>query len=104
MAFEPRITDPDVSEAALQACRLAGKYLLNVLASVGVDPESIATQTDALDQVWPAPWAYDAWCAWHSCRIALRSAGWDVADIAVDRRTEWRTTSTYTETPLEDDS
>ncbi|HVL81931.1 MAG TPA: hypothetical protein VM840_10105 [Actinomycetota bacterium] len=89
--MEPRPPADESLSQALLACELAGMHLLNALRSVGIDPAEIRTQAEALDHVWPAAWAYDAWSAWHACRVALRTAGWDTLPIEVDRRTGWRT-------------
>ena len=84
------MTDEDQLSSALLACELAGMHLLNALKSIGIDPAEIQTQAEALDRVWPTPWAYDAWSAWHACRVALRNAGWDISPITEDRRSGWR--------------
>ena len=74
----------------LLACAQGGHHLLNALRYLGIDPEQIRTQEEALAAKWPMPWAYDVWCAWHACEIALRTAEWP-EDITHDRRTGWRT-------------
>lgn len=85
-----------LSDDTVLACLLAGKHLLNALRSLGVDPAQLDTQWDALQNVWPAKWGYDAWCAWHACRIVVREAGLDLEEeISRDRRDEWRTSGQY---------
>lgn len=81
---------------ALSAVLQGGKHLLNALRWLGVEPDSLETQFDALSyDEWPSPWAYDVWCAWHACRIVLRRAGWPVEEIAIDHRTHWRTSAHF---------
>lgn len=77
------------------ALLMAGRHLLNVLRSEDIEPSRIAYQAEALDRVWPTRWAYDAWSAWHACRIGLRRAGYDPQEISVDHRTGWRTAGTH---------
>jgi CheY-like chemotaxis protein len=90
----------DDEQFTAMACLLAGRHLLNVLRSIGVQPDEIRTQAEALRQVWPAEWAYDAWCAWHACRIALRHLGIPDDEIAVDNRAQWRTAAKYVAGPV----
>lgn len=87
----------DLSDESILACLLAGKHLLNALRSIGIDPDEIHTQYDALQTVWPSKWGYDAWCAWHACRIVVREAGLDLDQIARDKRQDWRTSGQYVE-------
>jgi hypothetical protein len=96
--FPPRgPEDSPLSDEAILACVLAGRHLLNAMRSIGIEPSEIETQNDALQKVWPTKWGYDSWCAWHACRIILRRAGWDIDDIAIDRRHGWRTSASYVE-------
>lgn len=93
------VSEPEagLSDEAVLACVLSAKHLLNALRSIGINPADFETQEDAYDMVWPTRWAYDAWCAWHACRIVARKAGWDLEEIAEDRRASWRTSGTYVE-------
>lgn len=77
------------------ALLMAGRHLLNVLRSEDIEPSRIDYQAEALDRVWPTRWAYDAWSAWHACRIGLRRAGYDPQEISVDHRTGWRTAGAH---------
>ena len=86
---------PALSDEAVLACVLSAKHLLNALCAIGIDPATIATQEEALEMVWPTKWGYDAWCAWHACRIIARRAGWDLDELSRDRRTGWRTSAQY---------
>lgn len=94
-SFDTVATPYAREDPAAAALLMAGRHLLNVLRSEDIEPSRIAYQAEALDRIWPTRWAYDAWSAWHACRIGLRRAGYDPQEIAVDRRTTWRTAGTH---------
>lgn len=94
-ADAPTTTPYAREDPAAAALLMAGRHLLNVLRSENIEPSRIRYQAEALDRVWPTRWAYDAWSAWHACRIGLRRAGYDPQEISVDRRTAWRTAGAH---------